>query len=476
MKANSILETIGNTPHVKINKLFGSEHEVWMKLEKANPGSSIKDRIALSMIEDAEQKGLLNKDSIIIEPTSGNTGVGLALVAAVKGYKIILVMPESMSIERRRLMSLYGAEFVLTPREKGMKGAIEKATELASTTPHAWMPQQFDNPANTEIHRTATALEILEDFPDGLDYYITGVGTGGHITGVAEILKQQMIIKKQIIGKVILAGAGCGDPDLITIKVARYLQNADVVLTDRLVSKEILHQHVHEKADIIYVGKQCRRGFSTPQKSINELMVQYALEGKLVVRLKGGDVSVFSNILDELEALVLHQIPYEIIPGVSAAMGAAAYAGIPLTARGYSTAIRLLTFYKADVVTDAYWKELANTNDTLVFYMSSETLDGVVENLMKHSIAADKLLAVVEQATTPMQCVHITGLPEYRQKLSGKIFASPTLVIIGKVVALHEKFSWLKNAIAPTDYFKPVEDVHFENLVQELNKKSVQTS
>lgn len=288
--------------------------------------------------------------------------------------------------------------------------------------------------------------------------------------------KQQMIIEKQIIGKVILAGAGCGDPDLITIKAARYLQKADVVLTDRLVSKEILQQHVHAKADIIYVGKQCRRGFSTPQKTINELMVQYALEGKLVVRLKGGDVSVFSNILDELEALILHQIPYEIIPGVSAAMGAAAYAGIPLTARGYSTAIRLLTFYKADVVTDAYWQELANTNDTLVFYMSSETLDGVVENLIKHSIAADKLLAVVEQATTPMQCVHITGLPEYRQKLSGKIFASPTLVIIGKVVALHEKFSWLKNAIAPTDYFKPVEDVHFENLIQELNKESVKTS
>jgi cysteine synthase A len=190
MKANSILETIGNTPHVKINKLFGNNHEVWMKLEKTNPGSSIKDRIALAMIEDAEQKGLLNKDSIIIEPTSGNTGVGLALVAAVKGYKIILVMPESMSIERRRLMSIYGAEFVLTPREKGMKGAIEKATELTSATPNAWMPQQFDNPANSAIHRTATALEILNDFPDGLDYYITGVGTGGHITGVAEILKQ----------------------------------------------------------------------------------------------------------------------------------------------------------------------------------------------------------------------------------------------------------------------------------------------
>jgi cysteine synthase A len=190
MKANNILATIGNTPHVRINKLFGSKHEVWIKLEKTNPGSSIKDRIALSMIEDAEQKGLLNKDSVIIEPTSGNTGIGLALVAAVKGYKIILVMPESMSIERRRLMSLYGAEFVLTPREKGMKGAIEKASELVKETPNGWMPQQFDNPANTEIHRKTSALEILNDFPEGLDYLITGVGTGGHITGVAEVLKK----------------------------------------------------------------------------------------------------------------------------------------------------------------------------------------------------------------------------------------------------------------------------------------------
>jgi cysteine synthase A len=190
MKANSILETIGNTPHVRINNLYDSKHEVWIKLEKTNPGASIKDRIALSMVEDAEQKGILNKDSVIIEPTSGNTGIGLALVAAVKGYKIILVMPESMSIERRRLMASYGAEFVLTPREKGMKGAIEKAGELVGETPNAWMPQQFDNPANAEIHRTTSAQEILNDFPEGLDYLITGVGTGGHITGVAEVLKQ----------------------------------------------------------------------------------------------------------------------------------------------------------------------------------------------------------------------------------------------------------------------------------------------
>lgn len=191
MKANNILETIGNTPHVRINKLFGSTHEVWIKLERNNPGNSIKDRIALAMIEDAEKRGVLTRNSVIIEPTSGNTGIGLALVAAVKGYKIILVMPESMSVERRKLMSVYGAEFVLTPREMGMKGAIEKATELVQSTPNSWMPQQFNNQSNVDIHKTATAQEILSDFPDGLDFLITGVGTGGHITGVAQILKSR---------------------------------------------------------------------------------------------------------------------------------------------------------------------------------------------------------------------------------------------------------------------------------------------
>ena len=190
MKVQNVLETIGNTPHVKINKLFGSRNPVWIKLEKNNPGASIKDRIALAMVEDAEQKGLLQKDSVIIEPTSGNTGIGLALVAAVKGYKLILVMPESMSPERRKIMTAYGATFELTPREKGMKGAIEKAQEIAAITPGAWIPQQFDNKANAEIHRQTTAQEILNDFPEGLDYLITGVGTGGHITGVAEVLKQ----------------------------------------------------------------------------------------------------------------------------------------------------------------------------------------------------------------------------------------------------------------------------------------------
>jgi cysteine synthase len=192
MKVNNVLELIGNTPHVRLNKIFGSDHEVWIKLERQNPGASIKDRIGLAMIEDAEQKGLLKKDSVIIEPTSGNTGIALALAAAVKGYKLILVMPESMSIERRKIMSAYGAEFVLTPREKGMKGAIEKAQELAKENPKAWIPQQFDNEANTEIHRKTTAQEIINDFSDGLDYVITGVGTGGHITAIAEAVKQKL--------------------------------------------------------------------------------------------------------------------------------------------------------------------------------------------------------------------------------------------------------------------------------------------
>ncbi|HUI10238.1 MAG TPA: cysteine synthase A [Bacteroidota bacterium] len=189
MKAANILETIGRTPVVRINRLFGPGAEVWVKLERSNPGGSIKDRIALSMVEDAERRGLLRKGSVIIEPTSGNTGIGLALVAAVRSYRLILVMPESMSIERRRLMSAYGAEVDLTPREKGMKGAIERARELAASTPGAWIPQQFENQANVEIHRRTTAAEILGDFPEGIDVLITGVGTGGHITGVTEVLR-----------------------------------------------------------------------------------------------------------------------------------------------------------------------------------------------------------------------------------------------------------------------------------------------
>lgn len=192
MKAHTILDTIGNTPHVRINRLFADRKvEVWMKLERANPGGSIKDRIGRAMIEDAEQRGLLRPGSVIVEPTSGNTGIGLAMVAAVKGYRLILTMPESMSLERRRYLAALGAELVLTPKEKGMPGAIEKAQELVQSTPGAWMPQQFENPANAEVHRRSTAREILTDFPDSLDYLITGVGTGGHITGCAEVLKEQ---------------------------------------------------------------------------------------------------------------------------------------------------------------------------------------------------------------------------------------------------------------------------------------------
>jgi len=189
MRANNILETIGNTPHVRINKLYPDTHEVWMKLERANPGGSIKDRIALSMIEAAEEEGILTPDSIIVEPTSGNTGIGLAMAAAVKGYKLILVMPDSMSVERRRVMAAYGATCELTPRELGIKGVLDRAEEICQETPNAWMPQQFENPANIAIHKRTTAQEILRDFPEGVDVLITGVGTGGHITGTAEVLK-----------------------------------------------------------------------------------------------------------------------------------------------------------------------------------------------------------------------------------------------------------------------------------------------
>jgi cysteine synthase A len=189
MKANSILDTIGHTPHVRMNRLFGSSPEVWIKAERANPGGSIKDRIALAMVEAAERSGALKPGGTIIEPTSGNTGIGLAMVAAVKGYRLVLVMPDSMSIERRRLMLAYGAHFDLTPREKGMKGAIARAQELAAQTPLSWVPQQFENPANIAIHEQTTAQEILADFPDGLDALITGVGTGGHLTGCAKVLK-----------------------------------------------------------------------------------------------------------------------------------------------------------------------------------------------------------------------------------------------------------------------------------------------
>lgn len=257
-------------------------------------------------------------------------------------------------------------------------------------------------------------------------------------------------------GKVILAGAGPGDPDLITVKAANYLQQADVVLTDRLVSNVILQRYVRPAARIIEVGKQCRRGVSTPQETINELLVKYATEGKLVVRLKGGDVAFFSNVLDELEVLVANRISYEIVPGVTAASGASAYAGIPLTARNHATAVRFLTYYQSSVVSDEYWKELAATSDTLVFYMSSETLDGLVNKLIANKITSDTKLAVIEQATTTYQQVYSCGIYEYAEKLKVRSFLSPSLIIVGKVVALQESFAWFRGSDLGEYYFKPL--------------------
>ncbi|RSZ43949.1 MULTISPECIES: cysteine synthase A [unclassified Variovorax] len=218
MKAQNILQTIGNTPHIRINRLFGNaKQQVWIKSERANPGGSIKDRIALSMVEDAEKSGALKPDGTIVEPTSGNTGIGLAMVAAVKGYKLILVMPDSMSIERRRLMLAYGATFDLTPRANGMKGSIARAEEIVAGTPGAWMPQQFNNPANVDVHVRTTAEEIAADFPDGIDVLITGVGTGGHITGVAKVLKKkwpklQVFAVEPVASPVISGGAPAPHP------------------------------------------------------------------------------------------------------------------------------------------------------------------------------------------------------------------------------------------------------------------------
>ena len=262
--------------------------------------------------------------------------------------------------------------------------------------------------------------------------------------------------KNQHTGKVIIAGAGPGDPELLTLKALRYLQKADVVITDRLVSDIILEEYTNKDALVLHAGKQCRKGASTPQSTINELIVDYALQGNLVVRLKGGDVSIFSNVLDELQALAQHSIEYEIVPGVTAALGAAAYAGIPLTARDHSIAVRFLTYYKADILNEEYWKELAQTNDTLVFYMSSDTLDALVGKLTKHGIGKDKHLAIIEQATTPLQNVYSCNVYDYAEKWGNNNYVSPTLIIIGKVAALHQQFKWLNNSNSKENYFKPV--------------------
>ena len=263
--------------------------------------------------------------------------------------------------------------------------------------------------------------------------------------------------KKEHTGKVILAGAGPGDPELLTLKAARYLELADVIITDRLVSELILEKYARKDALILHAGKQSRKEDSTPQSVINELLVEYALQGKLVVRLKGGDASIFSNILDELQALAEQQIPYEIIPGITAASGAAAYAGIPLTARNYANAIRLLTYYKDDLFSGDYWKELASTNDTLVFYMSSGNLDALVEKLLSQGIAKDKFISVIEQATTPEQKVCTVPIHEYLKILGGGSYCAPTLVIIGKVAALNKQFQWLPNSERRKPYFQSIE-------------------
>ncbi|MBL0173501.1 MAG: cysteine synthase A [Gemmatimonadaceae bacterium] len=274
MRANTILETIGRTPHVRLQHLFDPRVEVWMKLERANPGGSIKDRIALAMIEDAEQRGLLTKDSVIIEPTSGNTGIGLAMVAAVKGYKLVLVMPESMSIERRRIMAAYGATFDLTPRELGMKGCIERANVLFAQTPGAWMPQQFDNPANIRAHATTTAREIVDDFPEGIDYLITGVGTGGHITACSEVLKQhfpsmQTLAVEPVKSPIISGGApgphriqGIG-PNFIPTNLHRDTLNGTIqvseedafLYTQRAVREEGIFIGISSGASLAAVGQ-----------------------------------------------------------------------------------------------------------------------------------------------------------------------------------------------------------------------------
>jgi uroporphyrin-III C-methyltransferase len=254
-------------------------------------------------------------------------------------------------------------------------------------------------------------------------------------------------------GKVILAGAGPGDPELLTIRTLRYLQRADVVIVDRLVSPDILRYYTRPDALVIPVGKQNRNHGSTPQTDINALLVDHARQGKLVVRLKGGDVSIFSNVLDELQTLVRHHIPYELVPGITAALGAAAYAGIPLTAREHATAVRFLTGYRPETIDETYWQDLALTADTLVFYMSSEPLETLIGHLVQHGIAEDKWVAVIEQATTPIQRVTAYPVHDYLAAAAGASYASPTLIIIGKVAALHADFHWLPDNPGHEQYF-----------------------
>jgi len=259
-------------------------------------------------------------------------------------------------------------------------------------------------------------------------------------------------------GKVILAAAGPGDADLVTVKTAKYLQDADVVLTDRLVNKEIISRYCKATVQVVEVGKQAGKEGSTPQVTINNLMAEFAEKGNLVVRLKGGDVSVFSNVLDELEVLLNRGIAYEIIPGVTAASGAAAYAGIPLTARGYASGVRLLTFNNPDLVSEEEWKTWAKTTDTLVFYMSAQTLSVLSEKLFEAGMPDYKPLAIIEQATTPAQQVKVATIGHYLNGLEKDDYVSPTLVIIGEVVTLHSRFKWFNASEVTTDFFTHVGD------------------
>ncbi|MFA7228835.1 MAG: cysteine synthase A [Melioribacteraceae bacterium] len=279
MKALNILETIGETPHVRINNLFTKKNEVWIKLERANPGGSIKDRIALSMIEDAEEKGILKPDSIIVEPTSGNTGIGLAMVAAVKKYELILVMPESMSIERRKIMTAFGARLELTPRELGMKGAISKAAEMAAGNSKIWIPQQFENEANVGIHIRTTAQEILKDFPEGFDYLITGVGTGGHITGLAKVLKEKFPALKVYAvepdASPVISGGSAGPHPLQGIGAGFIPKNLDTSLLDGVITitKEEAFEFAQRaaKEEGLFVGISTGASLAAVSKKNNEI-------------------------------------------------------------------------------------------------------------------------------------------------------------------------------------------------------------
>ena len=279
MRAKNILETIGNTPHVRLNRLYPADYEVWVKVEKTNPGGSIKDRIALAMVEDAEKKGILKEGSVIIEPTSGNTGIGLALVAAVKGYRLILTMPESMSIERRKVLLALGAELELTPREKGMKGSIAKAEELAAEIENSWIPLQFDNPANIEVHRNFTAQEILNDFPEGFDYLITGVGTGGHITGVAEVLKKEFpnikVFAVEPEASPVIGGGQPGPHPLQGIGAGFIPKNLHTDLLDGTieVGKDEAFEYAQKAAKLegLFVGISSGASLAAVAKKIKEL-------------------------------------------------------------------------------------------------------------------------------------------------------------------------------------------------------------